>query len=863
MSSEHEPSFQELPPPPSFSDLYPRRASVAHTDSHYAESAPPTGSTPYLPPAAVPGLFHDASAPSTPRDSAYATPDALSDTARPPFDALGGAPLLARPLSRAPATPPTKEVATPPGSDAGLASGASRYLKTPWYRRPFVWLAAFAVLAIVVLAVVLPVYFVVVKPRRHHGSSSSLGTGGSGDGNGNGGGKGSGANPESPTGATTGGNGSVVVMDDGTNFTYINPFGGYWVYDPKNPFDTSARANSWTPPLNTSWDWGADRIFGVNLGGLFVLEPFISPALFQAHPDAADEWTLSADMAADGTLQSTMENHYSTFVTEQDIAQIAGAGLNWVRLPIPFWAIETWANVGVSATGSTVAEPFLARTCWSYILRVFEWARKYGIRINLDLHTIPGSQNGYNHSGKLGEINFLNGPMGVANAERALEYIRVIAEFISQPEYRDVIPMFGMVNEALLSTIGKDQLTTFYLRAYDVVRNITGIGAGNGPFLSIHDGFMGTNYWQGFLVGSDRIVLDTHPYFAFDGQPNNQPIDIPATGGNGTVYGGQWPQQACNAWGPEMNQSRNAFGVTIAGEFSNGWNDCGLWMRGVNISASYVGNCSVWEDYTQWDQATKDGIKEFALASMDALGDWFFWTWKVRVDLSLQPPLTLTPFSRFLTVKSVQLWIVLMDVLLSWNADRQLVHEQHGRVPAVVVPTRPRAGLDAHRPARGGGHVRGARRQARPMEQLVRGVADGRAGRRHDRRVLARDVQRVAADDARERERGVAHAPAAVHADRERRLAAAAVVVHRRDGERRRRLGGRAGRYERADAHRRVRVPGRVERGRVPHPHGGVRRGGVRCAGRADTAAHGSSRTKGPGLCVMGLRDLLIRLPAR
>ncbi|KAI0915319.1 hypothetical protein AcV5_003824 [Taiwanofungus camphoratus] len=629
MSSEHEPSFQELPPPPSFSDLYPRRASVAHTDSHYAESAPPTGSRPYLPPAAVPGLFHDASAPSTPRDSAYATPDALSDTARPPFDALGGAPLLARPLSRAPATPPTKEVATPPGSDAGLASGASRYLKTPWYRRPFVWLAAFAVLAIVVLAVVLPVYFVVVKPRRHHGSSSNLGTGGSGGGNGNGGGKGSGANPESPTGATTGGNGSVVVMDDGTNFTYINPFGGYWVYDPKNPFDTSARANSWTPPLNTSWDWGADRIFGVNLGGLFVLEPFISPALFQAHPDAADEWTLSADMAADGTLQSTMENHYSTFVTEQDIAQIAGAGLNWVRLPIPFWAIETWANVGVSATGSTVAEPFLARTCWSYILRVFEWARKYGIRINLDLHTIPGSQNGYNHSGKLGEINFLNGPMGVANAERALEYIRVIAEFISQPEYRDVIPMFGMVNEALLSTIGKDQLTTFYLRAYDVVRNITGIGAGNGPFLSIHDGFMGTNYWQGFLVGSDRIVLDTHPYFAFDGQPNNQPIDIPATGGNGTVYGGQWPQQACNAWGPEMNQSRNAFGVTIAGEFSNGWNDCGLWMRGVNISASYVGNCSVWEDYTQWDQATKDGIKEFALASMDALGDWFFWTWKI------------------------------------------------------------------------------------------------------------------------------------------------------------------------------------------------------------------------------------------
>lgn len=39
---------------------------------------------------------------------------------------------------------------------------------------------------------------------------------------------------------------------------------------------------------------------------------------------------------------------------------------------------------------------------------------------------------GYNHSGKLGSINFLNGMMGIANAERALEYIRVITEFITQ-----------------------------------------------------------------------------------------------------------------------------------------------------------------------------------------------------------------------------------------------------------------------------------------------------------------------------------------------------------------------------------------------------------------------------------------------
>lgn len=48
----------------------------------------------------------------------------------------------------------------------------------------------------------------------------------------------------------------------------------------------------------------------------------------------------------------------------------------------------------MDAQGRTVAEPFLERVCWKYILRVLGWARKYGLRVNLDLHAAPGSQNG-------------------------------------------------------------------------------------------------------------------------------------------------------------------------------------------------------------------------------------------------------------------------------------------------------------------------------------------------------------------------------------------------------------------------------------------------------------------------------------
>ncbi|KAJ7906899.1 hypothetical protein B0H13DRAFT_1538711, partial [Mycena leptocephala] len=97
-----------------------------------------------------------------------------------------------------------------------------------------------------------------------------------------------------------------------------------------------------------------------------------------------------------------------------------------------------------------------------------------------------------------------------------------------------------------------------------------GYGAGNGPLISIHDGFQGTASWTGFLPGSDRVILDTHPYFAFD-QQNDVPI---ATSTDPAQAGGVWPKQTCSTWGPSLNTSRTAFGVTVAGEFSNGYNDC-------------------------------------------------------------------------------------------------------------------------------------------------------------------------------------------------------------------------------------------------------------------------------------------------
>ncbi|KAJ7238808.1 glycoside hydrolase superfamily [Mycena haematopus] len=420
--------------------------------------------------------------------------------------------------------------------------------------------------------------------------------------------------------AVTGNDGSTIIADDGSNFTYTNPFGGTWYWDANDPFNNAARPQSWSPALNETFTVGVDKIRGVNIGGWLVTEPFIVPALYQTVQASApsgitviDEYTL---LQAGG--QAALEDHYKTFITEQDFMQIAAAGLNFVRIPIAYWAIEVLEGEG-----------FLGNVSWTYFLKAIQWARKYGLRINVDLHCLPGSQNGWNHSGRLGSYNVLFGPMGIANAQRSLDYIRIIAEFISQPEYADVIPMFGVTNEPQGGAITKDILSRYYLQAYNNVRLASGIGAGNGPFVSFHDGFLGPAEWSGFLPNADRASLDMHPYLCFQTQ---DPDPITKRTGD-----------PCGAWGGLFNTTMVDFGFIVAGEWSNAVTDCGLYVNGVGQGVRYegtftgdgntypvLGNCETdWLDYQNWNATTKAAYMTFAQSSMDALQNWFFWTWKI------------------------------------------------------------------------------------------------------------------------------------------------------------------------------------------------------------------------------------------
>ncbi|KAL8279683.1 hypothetical protein RQP46_007996 [Phenoliferia psychrophenolica] len=524
------------------------------------------------------------------------------------------------------------------GTKSGFWAGLSPRAKR------FVIIAAVGVALVIAIAVAVPV---ALGSNNKHSTKVASGTGSTTTS----------APKGVPTGtsgadwktAAVGGDGSVVYTEDGSSFVYNNSFGssvhflfagGFWN---AIPFNNSAQAQEDTPPLSEKWDFNTHRIWGVNLGGWLTIEPFITPALFEPYNSAingpnitngaVDEWHLC--LALGTNMTAAITDHYNTFITEKDFAEIAAAGLNWVRIPIPYWIIEVYPG-----------EPFLANVGWTYFLKAIEWARKYGLRINLDLHAVPGSQNGYNHSSKLGTINFLNGVMGIANAQRTLNYIRTLAEFISQPQYRDVIPMFSILNEPYAATIGVDMLRHFYIEVYEMVRGITGIGEGNGPFITFHDGFVAQattvaqGGWDGFLTGADRIAIDQHAYLCFD-TPNNDSL-------------GYNSAKPCAYWASKFNTSAEQFGLSMGGEWSLAVNDCGKWLNNVGNGARYdgtyyipgnvtapafvgygAGSCDPWNDWESWTNATKQGLQAVVRGHMDALQHSFFWTWKTGYSTTL------------------------------------------------------------------------------------------------------------------------------------------------------------------------------------------------------------------------------------
>ncbi|KAI9666137.1 MAG: hypothetical protein M1821_004072 [Bathelium mastoideum] len=420
------------------------------------------------------------------------------------------------------------------------------------------------------------------------------------------------------------------------NVTYTNEtVGGLPIMGLNSTWNDNTRANNNVPPLNDKWQYGKMPIRGMNLGGWLSIEPFITPSLFNSFPTSqniVDEWTLSSTLGP-SKAASTLEQHYSAFIGEQDIAAIQAAGFDHVRISFSYWAVTTYDG-----------DPYVKQTSWRYLLRAIEYCRKYGLRVNLDVHGLPGSQNGWNHSGRQGLIGWLNGTDGDLNGQRSLDIHNQLSTFFAQPRYQNLITLYGLCNEPRMVDLDTNRVLNWTTTAVQNIRknNITAV-------IVFGDGFMGLDNWQGKLQGADplnNLLLDVHQYVIFNTQ------QIALNHSDKLAF-------ACQGWTQQTQQSMNTatgFGPTLCGEWSQADTDCTLYLNNVGTGSRWTGTLNLNNasldvlspacptasggppcecadanaDASAYSAAYKQWLLDFAEAQMLSFEKgwgWFYWTW--------------------------------------------------------------------------------------------------------------------------------------------------------------------------------------------------------------------------------------------
>ncbi|KAF8481709.1 exo-beta-1,3-glucanase [Russula ochroleuca] len=369
--------------------------------------------------------------------------------------------------------------------------------------------------------------------------------------------------------------------------------------------------------FSPGFPYGSQPVRGVNLGGWLVLEPWITPSLFDGtgNPAIVDEWTF-AQFQDRSVAKTTLVNHWNTWITEVDFELIAGAGLNHVRIPIGYWAYQV-------APG----EPYIQGQ-HEYLLKAIGWAGNNGLKVIVDLHGVPGSQNGFDNSGH--KMPYPQWQSNATNVDRSNSILNSIAsEFSDNPH---VVSIIAPLNEPA-GFFGQQVLDVTRQYWYDSYRSIRyANGRQSNVVTLIHDAFQPLSYWNNFMPRGKfvGVAIDTHIYQMF----TDQTVSLDEAG---------HIQSACGNAGSLSDFNENQL-WTIVGEWTPAMTDCAKYLNGRGVGARYdgsirsgaprYGSC-VGKTGKGWTFSPeyKDFLRkvwEAQVITFEKASGWIQWTWKAE-----------------------------------------------------------------------------------------------------------------------------------------------------------------------------------------------------------------------------------------
>ncbi|KAG9246241.1 putative glucan 1,3-beta-glucosidase [Calycina marina] len=328
----------------------------------------------------------------------------------------------------------------------------------------------------------------------------------------------------------------------------------------------------------------------------------MTPGVFSgAFNGAKDQYTFdSIDGAADA-----LEKHWSSYFTEADIQEIAKTGINALRIPIGYWAYN---NSGT---------PY-QKGAEEYMDKAIQWARKADMKVWVDCHGSPGSQNGFDNSGQAGDVNWQMG----WNMAHSIDVLKIMAKKYGAKKYADVVVGLELTNEPI--SWGANDNTKTMNWAKDAYHAVKKVAENKDMVIVMHDAFMGGQKWTDtaksvMTDGVKDFGVDTHMYQLFVGADNK-------------LTQQEHIQKACG-WSTQLKKANDVMPIFV-GEWSAATNIC------VKSDGSTVGGTSCSDDGCQcqsasmdsWNNKMKEQVQRFVEAQLDTFeanaSGYFIWSAK-------------------------------------------------------------------------------------------------------------------------------------------------------------------------------------------------------------------------------------------
>jgi glucan 1,3-beta-glucosidase len=107
------------------------------------------------------------------------------------------------------------------------------------------------------------------------------------------------------------------------------------------------------------------------------------------------------------------------------------SSLNHVRVPVGYWAFDVSGG-----------EPYIQGQV-PYLWKAVSWARNHGLKMIVDLHGAPGSQNGFDNSGQ--KMSYPTWHTQQSNIDRTNNVIKQLTDMFK--DQSDVVTAIQALNE--------------------------------------------------------------------------------------------------------------------------------------------------------------------------------------------------------------------------------------------------------------------------------------------------------------------------------------------------------------------------------------------------------------------------------